>query len=52
SSKEQEAIKAADFLLNNDANGAGWIAFNKPAAAPGAEGARGRREGRRRRATA
>ncbi|MEO1773479.1 MAG: dihydropteroate synthase [Pseudomonadota bacterium] len=52
-SKEQEAIKAADFLLNNDANGGSWIAFNKPSAgAAGAEGARGRREGRRRRATA
>ncbi|MEM6547218.1 MAG: methyltetrahydrofolate cobalamin methyltransferase [Pseudomonadota bacterium] len=49
-SKEIEAIKAADFLLNCDPSGANWIKFNKPAAAPGqAEGARGAREGRRRR---
>ncbi|MEM6487334.1 MAG: dihydropteroate synthase [Pseudomonadota bacterium] len=57
-SKEQEAIKAADFLMNNDANGAGWIRFNKTAeaaanpSATGGEGARGRREGRRRRVPA
>jgi 5-methyltetrahydrofolate--homocysteine methyltransferase len=30
-SKEIEAIKAADFLLNNDEGGAAWIRFNKPA---------------------
>jgi 5-methyltetrahydrofolate--homocysteine methyltransferase len=50
-SKEIEAIKAADFLLNNDEGGAAWIRFNKPAGGA-AEGARGRREGggRRRRA--
>jgi 5-methyltetrahydrofolate--homocysteine methyltransferase len=47
-SKEIEAIKAADFLLNNDEGGAAWIRFNKPAGG-GAEGARGRREGGRRR---
>ncbi|QIE54120.1 dihydropteroate synthase [Pikeienuella piscinae] len=45
-SKEVEAIKAANFLLNNDASGADWIRFNKVAAAPGEGGAR---EGRRRR---
>jgi 5-methyltetrahydrofolate--homocysteine methyltransferase len=47
-SKEIEAIRAADFLLNNDPSGAGWIRFNKVSGAP-AEGARGNREGRRRR---
>ncbi|MDX1718129.1 MAG: dihydropteroate synthase [Anderseniella sp.] len=47
-SKEIEAIKAADFLLNNDEGGAAWIRFNKPAGGA-AEGARGRREGGRRR---
>lgn len=47
-SKEVEAIKAADFLLNNDPAGATWIRMSK---APGAaaEGARGAREGRRQR---
>ena len=51
SSKEIEAIKAADFLMDNDPSGGAWIKFNKPAgAAP--EGARGAREGRRRRARA
>ncbi|MEM6623396.1 MAG: methyltetrahydrofolate cobalamin methyltransferase [Pseudomonadota bacterium] len=48
-SKEIEAIKAADFLLNHDEGGGAWIRFNKPPAAAGAEGARGAREGRRRR---
>ncbi|MEM7190927.1 MAG: dihydropteroate synthase, partial [Pseudomonadota bacterium] len=48
-SKEIEAIKAADFLLNHDPAGGKWIKFNKPKAVPGAEGARGAREGRRRR---
>src|SRR5699024_10688875 len=47
-SKEVEAIKAADFLLNNDPSGAGWIRLNKAAGAP-AEGARANREGRRQR---
>ena len=46
-SKEIEAIKAADFLLDNDPSGAAWIKFNKPAGQP-AEGGRNR-EGRRRR---
>lgn len=51
--KEMEAIRAANFLTNNDAHGANWIRFNKAAdadagtAAPA--GARGAREGRRRR---
>ncbi|MGB0506459.1 MAG: methyltetrahydrofolate cobalamin methyltransferase, partial [Pikeienuella sp.] len=47
-SKEMEAIKAADFLLDSDPSGGKWIKFNKPAGgAP--EGARGGREGGRRR---
>jgi len=51
-SREMEAIRAANFLMNNDAHGAKWIRTNKPPATEGgAEGARGRREGRRRRAT-
>lgn len=45
--KEMEAIRAANFLLNQDEGGASWIAFNKdPDAAPA--GARGRRSGGRR----
>ena len=44
--KEMEAIRAANFLLNQDEGGAAWIAFNRdPDAAPG--GARGRRSGGR-----
>ena len=47
--KEMEAIRAANFLLNQDSGGGAWIAFNRdPDAAPA--GARGRREGRRARA--
>ncbi|MFK7944027.1 MAG: methyltetrahydrofolate cobalamin methyltransferase [Paracoccaceae bacterium] len=47
-SKEIEAIKAADFLLNHDEAGSAWIRHNKPAGgAP--EGARGGRDGGRRR---
>ncbi len=46
-SKEIQAIKAADFLMNNDPSGAAWIRFNKPVGAP-LEGGRAR-EGRRRR---
>ena len=46
--KEMEAIRAANFLLNQDAGGGAWIAFNRdPDAAPA--GARGRRTGGRRR---
>ncbi|WP_412563154.1 dihydropteroate synthase [Thalassobius sp. MITS945101] len=46
--KEMEAIRAANFLTNNDEGGAEWIRFNKPAGEAG-EGARGRRGGGRRR---
>ena len=46
-SKEMEAINAANFLMNSDPNGANWIKTNKIEGAN--EGARGRREGRRRR---
>ena len=43
--KEMEAIRAANFLLNQDSGGAAWISFNRdPDAAPG--GARGARAGR------
>ena len=45
--KEMEAIRAANFLTNNDEGGAEWIKFNKPPAAAGGEG--GRRGGGRRR---
>ncbi|MEO0820021.1 MAG: methyltetrahydrofolate cobalamin methyltransferase [Pseudomonadota bacterium] len=47
--QEMEAIRAANLLMDHDPHGAAWIKANK---APGeaAEGARGRREGRRRRA--
>ena len=49
-SKEIEAIKAADFLLNNDEGGAAWIRFNRAPAGEGeGEGGRRGREGRRRR---
>ena len=49
-SKEIEAIKAADFLLNHDPSGGTWIQFNKAPLKDGdAGGRRGRREGRRRR---
>ena len=44
--KEMEAIRAANLLTNNDAHGADWIAFNKPA---GAGDTGGRAGGRRRR---
>jgi 5-methyltetrahydrofolate--homocysteine methyltransferase len=52
--QEMEAIRAANLLMNNDAHGARWIRHNKPPLAEGevAPGARGRREGRRRRAVA
>ncbi|SFK60871.1 methyltetrahydrofolate cobalamin methyltransferase [Shimia haliotis] len=46
--KEMEAIRAANFLTNNDDGGAAWIRFNKPPSADG-EGGRGRRGGGRRR---
>ena len=49
--QEMAAIRAANFLMNNDAHGAQWIKANKPPLAEGEveAGARGRREGRRRR---
>jgi len=49
SGKEMEAIRAANFLTNNDPHGGAWIASNKPAGADGAAPTSGRR-GRRRRA--
>jgi len=49
-SKELEAIRAANLLMNNDPHGAEWIRFNKPPATEGEGEGRGRREGRRRRA--
>ena len=49
--KEMEAIRAANFLTNNDEGGAEWIKFNKVPAKAGEEGrGRGGRGGRRRRA--
>ena len=49
---EMEAIRAANFLTNNDEGGAEWIRFNKVPAKPGEEGRGrgGRAGGRRRRA--
>ncbi|NOX40769.1 MAG: methyltetrahydrofolate cobalamin methyltransferase [Alphaproteobacteria bacterium] len=51
---EMEAIRAANFLTNNDPHGANWIKANKPPLAAGEKeaGARGNREGRRRRRSA
>ena len=50
--KEMEAIRAANFLTNNDPHGGDWIKFNKPPAKAGEEGRGrgGRAGGRRRRA--
>jgi len=49
--QEMDAIRAANLLMNNDAHGAAWIKANKPVLAEGEvpAGARGAREGRRRR---
>ncbi|MEM6824677.1 MAG: methyltetrahydrofolate cobalamin methyltransferase [Pseudomonadota bacterium] len=63
---EMEAIRAANFLMNHDANGGEWIKFarvlddvnagksfaeaSQSAAQPAGRGGRGGREGRRRRA--
>ncbi len=47
--KEMEAIRAANFLTNNDPHGSAWIRFNKTPAADGEEGGRGGRAGGRRR---
>ena len=44
--KEMEAIRAANFLMNNDPSGGEWIRFNRPGGSEGAAG--GRRGGRRR----
>ncbi|MEM9049920.1 MAG: methyltetrahydrofolate cobalamin methyltransferase [Pseudomonadota bacterium] len=44
--KEMEAVRAANFLMNNDAHGAEWIRFNKPPGEAGSErGGRRRRRG-------
>ncbi|MEL6913070.1 MAG: methyltetrahydrofolate cobalamin methyltransferase [Pseudomonadota bacterium] len=44
--KEMEAIRAANFLTNNDEGGAAWIRFNKPPGeAAGGRGGRRRRRG-------
>jgi len=50
--KEMEAIRAANFLTNNDDSGGAWIQFNKVAPKAGQEtrGRAGRAGGRRRRA--
>ncbi len=50
--KEMEAIRAANFLTNNDDGGAAWIEFNKqpPKAGQEGRGRAGRTGGRRRRA--
>ncbi len=50
--KEMEAIRAANFLTDNDPHGGAWIEFNKSAPKPGQEGRgrAGRAGGRRRRA--
>ncbi|PSL17178.1 methyltetrahydrofolate cobalamin methyltransferase [Shimia abyssi] len=50
--KEMEAIRAANFLTNNDPHGGEWIKFNKAPPKPGEEtrGRGGRAGGRRRRA--
>ncbi len=50
--KEMEAIRAANFLTNNDPHGSAWIEFNKTAPKAGHEGRgrAGRTGGRRRRA--
>ncbi|WP_338547960.1 methyltetrahydrofolate cobalamin methyltransferase [Roseovarius phycicola] len=49
--KEMEAIRAANFLTNNDPHGGEWIKFNKAPLKPGEEspGGRGGRAGARRR---
>jgi len=50
--KEMEAIRAANFLTNNDPHGSAWIRFNKAPPKPGEEtaGGRGGRAGSRSRA--
>ena len=50
--KEMEAIRAANFLMNQDDGGAAWISFNRVPSKAGEEarGRAGRTGGRRRRA--
>ena len=44
--KEMEAIRAANFLMDNDASGGAWIKFNKvPGDDAGGRGGRKRRRG-------
>ena len=45
--REIEAIRAANLLMDHDAHGGAWIAFNKPAGGGGGEARSGRRGGRR-----
>ncbi len=45
--KEMEAIRAANFLTNNDASGGEWIRFNRVTSADGAIEGRGGRRRRR-----
>ena len=47
--KEMEAIRAANFLTNNDPSGSEWIKFNRAPAKDGEEGGCGGRAGGRRR---
>ncbi|WP_111732778.1 methyltetrahydrofolate cobalamin methyltransferase [Roseovarius amoyensis] len=47
--KEMEAIRAANFLTNNDPHGGDWIKFNKVPLKPGETRAGGRGPSRRRR---
>ncbi|MFK7876353.1 MAG: methyltetrahydrofolate cobalamin methyltransferase [Paracoccaceae bacterium] len=46
---EMEAIRAANFLTDNDPHGAEWIRSNQPSGGSEARGRRGREGGRRRR---
>ena len=46
--REMEAIRAANLLLNHDAHGTDWIAFNQAPGEGGAGGGRGGRRGGRR----
>ncbi len=46
---EMEAIRAANFLTNNDPSGGEWIRFNRAPSADGEGGRGGRAGGRRRR---
>ena len=46
--REMEAIRAANLLLDHDAHGADWIAFNQAPGEGGGSGGRGGRRGGRR----